>query len=293
MNRFWKLDKQIDSFDFISSDKLVCSTSNLEGNNWNGSIHMIDLHHDSSNPSINFELNSGCSKIKSMNSNHDLILTARDDGSIGIHSKFDLSSIKIIDSHDDIVSSLALDENDNSIFYSSGWDGFIKYYNIGDEISIICETKAHQGIINDIKHSNRLNLLATTGQDGFARIWDGKNISKGCMHIINTEQISTSLIWDEYSDNELIIGQEDGCIKNYDIRTNKVISSFSLPTRINKLCIQYDNNQFLWVGTEGGQIYSILKDTNQSETNLLDFQRLNIDFLKLHILNFNQHLFYS
>ena len=63
--------------------------------------------------------------------------------------------MQIITGHDDIVSSLAVDNSNHDIFYSSSWDGYVFQYSIAEGLGeLITEVEGHNGIIHDIAHSS-------------------------------------------------------------------------------------------------------------------------------------------
>ena len=114
-------------------------------------------------------------------------------------------------------------------------------------------TDAHTGIIHGLAYSDALNLVATTGHDGFTRVWDMRSIGEGVSQIINLNQIGSSVCWNN-SDycNEVIVGLEDGNLNIYDIRNcSYVMCTFSLsPARIRKVITVDNKSNVLLCGLE-------------------------------------------
>ena len=194
--REWLFESQIDGLDVSVDGRLLCCASNLEGNQWDGSIHIINLNSDSDTPEISANSSAGCSLSKFIGNNQSKVITARDDGNIGLYSSANLSEIDMIKSHDDIVSCLTCDSNDCHKFFSASWDGYFFEYTIGKgRGEIVHEVEAHSGIIHDMAISSTFNLLCTVGHDGFARIWDTRSLMSGCTGIIALDQIGASVSW--------------------------------------------------------------------------------------------------
>ena len=135
----------------------------------------------------------------------------------------------------------ACDRVNEKNFFSAGWDGVLLSFTMGEGDRIIKNhsIEAHMGIVHGIAHSEALNLVATTGQDGFTRLWDMRSVSEGVSQIINLNQIGSSVCWNNRSNycNEIVVGLEDGSLNLYDVRDcSNVVSSFSVnPTRIRKV----------------------------------------------------------
>ena len=83
-NREWNFESQVESLDVSSDGRIVCCASNLEGNDWDGSLHILSLNNPESEISANSS--AGCSSAKFIGPNDCKVITARDDGNIGAPS---------------------------------------------------------------------------------------------------------------------------------------------------------------------------------------------------------------
>ena len=150
----------------------------------------------------------------------------------------------------------ARDEANEINFFSAGWDGVLSSFTMGDGDRIIehHSIEAHTGIVHGLAHSCALNLLATTGHDGFARLWDMRSVDEGVSHIINLNQIGSSVCWNGNSThcNEMIVGLEDGNLKLYDLRNcGEVLSTVSVTNgRIRKVITVESTPNALLCGLE-------------------------------------------
>ena len=55
-------------------------------------------------------------------------------------------------------------------------------------------------------------------------------------------------------------GMEDGTIKSIDIRTNQIVNTFSLPTRVRKIRTVQSNPNFLLCGLEVRYVCDFISD---------------------------------
>ena len=73
--RLWQFDSQIDSLD-VAGARVLCAASNLEGDTWDGSLHVIDLNDpNSSEAAVSATIRAGCSCAKFFGSVKDKVLT--------------------------------------------------------------------------------------------------------------------------------------------------------------------------------------------------------------------------
>ena len=62
--RIWEFGSQVDSLD-VSGSLVVCAASNLEGDIWDGSLHVLDLNdQESSEAMASLNIQAGCSSAK-------------------------------------------------------------------------------------------------------------------------------------------------------------------------------------------------------------------------------------
>ena len=155
-----------------------------------------------------------------------------------------------------IFEQTARDETNENNFFSAGWDGVLLSFTIGEGGRIMKQhsIEAHAGMIHGLAHSCAMNLLATTGHDGFTRFWDMRSVGEGVSHIINLNQIGSSVCWNgnDIHCNEIIVGLEDGNLKIYDIRNCcEALNTFSLnPVRIRKIITVESMSNTLLCGLE-------------------------------------------
>jgi hypothetical protein len=172
----------------------MCGSA-LGGNTWNGFISCLQLDPDtpSTRPAVldssTKVVNTGCSRIIPYD-NHYYV--AKDDGNIGVYDHL-LSEVDTIDGHDDIVSCMPIDSPYSSLssLVIAGYDSSIIRWDVATS-SLLPDS--HYGHVNDVSTpvSPSAPIIASTGHDGFLRIWDrrqGANVAD----IVNLDQIGPSL----------------------------------------------------------------------------------------------------
>lgn len=215
MSRDIKLDKQIDSID-VWRNRIVVSLSNLEGNEWSGSL--LVLEYESLERSNSLSCDAGVSMARFANSGLSIV-AARDDGQIIMYSDT-LEELRRFAAHDDIISAVDNSPINYSQFVSVGWDGII---NVWDWRSSNPETpiyiaESRHGIIYDVSYNSFSNsdILCTVAKDGYLRVWDTRIRSAECSQIFELGQIGNSVLWAD--ENLIVTGLEDGRLAYLDSR---------------------------------------------------------------------------
>ena len=214
-------DSQVDSVALFERN-LVVGLSNLEGNIWDGSIKVIDAEMGTEKCSAN--VSSGITCVRFLGKDGRSIIAAKDDGCISIFMLDVLREVSAYLCHDDIISTVAADTNNESHFYSAGWDGNICYCSAsssGSPISII--RSAHAGHINDI--ANVDTLVVSVGDDGYVRTWDLRQSTKKFAMQISSGQTLSCVSW--YQSNGLCVGTDTGNILAFDIRSSRPVNSIN------------------------------------------------------------------
>ena len=130
-----KFTGQVDSLDYsMQKNQLLCSSSNLEGDMWDGSISIINLSSDVDSSELSVNNKAGCSSAKFIGPDHEYVrislsfhlilsidgtnfddafvfqqvVAALDDGNVAVYSSVDLKELYKLEGHDDIVSCLGI-----------------------------------------------------------------------------------------------------------------------------------------------------------------------------------------
>eukprot|EP01038_Epipyxis_sp_PR26KG_P005191 gene5191-7225_t len=271
---------------------LAVGLSRLDGNIWDGAVKLMDLNQG--NELDTCLLESGVSDVKILN--HNITITAQDDGNVGlflINDEQTLTNIESISAHNDYVSGIACDPFKSNRFASVGWDGAIKLWDISDNngnsgdgrsSSLVNSiNNAHYKQINGVSFNRSSNsIFATTGQDGLTRVWDYRSkLSSGCTMIFSLTCGGSCIQFNEYN---ILCGTDAGEISVFDIRSNKNNNSD------NSNNSNSNNNCFK---SRVRRIYSLLSDENyfascSDDTTIASFEISNdgsvkeIERIKVH-----------
>jgi len=215
---FYTAPSQIDSID-VCEKHIVLSSSNLEGNVWDGSLRILNA---SGEEQKSITTQCGASTVRYLNSGMQ-ILAGRDDGNLILYSQ-SLDEIRKFSAHDDIVSSISTSPINYSQFASVGWDGCLCVFDwrAVDSNAPIYTAEAHFGIIYDIMYNpDRCDQIATVGKDGFARIWDTRQTGGECSHLFEIGQAATAVSWSSGPAPNVLVGREDGQLQVLDLRQTR------------------------------------------------------------------------
>lgn len=215
---------QIDALD-INDENIAIGLSNLEGNIWNGSIQILKLNTGEIVSSQ--QSDAALSDVKFLHSaskHESLILSARDDGFIGVYQS-NLENASFIDAHNGMISSLAIPShfNDDISLFSTGYDSQIIAWDLSTLKPVHYILNAHTGPVIDacsFEMSAHGSALVSVGYDGYARIWDFRvgSYSDQCVCIFNLGYSGSCVTIDKANNNMLISGNEAGEITCHDIR---------------------------------------------------------------------------
>lgn len=212
--------QHLDSVDVSSSGlRVVLSVSSLEGNKWDGGLRLVSRD---GVEICSCDSPSGISMVRF--SGPRLLLAARDDGNVVMFSSDKLEEMQVFEAHDDIVSCINDDPQNESQFASCGWDGSIYIWDwrlhTSKHAPLLTYSNSHNGYVNDVKYSPfEGNTFTSVGRDGFVRVWDKRVApSSGCASIINAEQTCSCMSYDHSDQNILLVGTDAGDISIVDLR---------------------------------------------------------------------------
>jgi WD40 repeat protein len=222
------------------TSRFLCAVSRLEGNTWDGYLvagpkpwvkKIEDEEIDFNNVharSLGVGLSEACAFGVNTNATemgvcHSHVLTAQDDGIVGVFTADTLDSVAQIRAHDDMVLSLSLanGKKDCEYFWSAAGDGSLKYWSI--EHSIQAEPgsalntyyNAHFGSIVDTSITNTYDSVFTVGRDGHLRKFSANQ--RGPTEDLCLGQIGASVCCVPDS-HFIIVGLEDGAVRILDDR---------------------------------------------------------------------------
>ena len=223
----------IDSIDIDSTGtKLILGISSLAGNTWDGGLTLLSTN--TSDEILKYSP-AGISTVRFSGSN--LILAARDDGTVAVYSAVDLHEIQVFNAHDDVVSCVADSPWSESHFGSCSWDGSIHMWDWQSKAKPVSSYfSAHQGHVNAISFSPfDPQVFISVGWDGYARQWDRRvNPSSGLSSSVQMDQISSCVTYDSADANTFLVGTDAGDISVCDLRALDSPSAKVSTVRIHK-----------------------------------------------------------
>jgi WD40 repeat protein len=223
----------IDSIDIDSTGtKLILGQSSLAGNTWDGGLTLLSIDQQDE---ITKYSPAGISTVRFSGSN--LILAARDDGTVAVYSALDLNEIQVFNAHDDVVSCVADSPWNESHFGSCSWDGSVHMWDWQTKATPVSSYfTAHQGHVNAISFSPfDPQMFVSVGWDGYARQWDKRiNSSSGPSSSVDMDQISSCVTYDSADANTFLVGTDAGDISVCDIRALDSTNALVSTSRIHK-----------------------------------------------------------
>jgi WD40 repeat protein len=121
------LSGSVDALEFSDKNSLLVATSQLTGRIWNGEIHVLDFT-DDWKISKTFPSGGGITSVAWLGKNSEVFACAGDDGTIAIWSlvhnmkKDKLQPLRLLAEHDDVISALSINKEDNETMLSASWD---------------------------------------------------------------------------------------------------------------------------------------------------------------------------
>ncbi|XP_011498248.1 PREDICTED: U3 small nucleolar RNA-interacting protein 2 [Ceratosolen solmsi marchali] len=163
--------------DHKNSITCICLSSNgqfLYSGSKDGSLVKWSLHDRQKLKSLKGKSKStaGMSSIRCMavsTDNKFLVVGADDSKNIKVFSALDLSHIKDLQGHRDIVSGLVFRMHTHTL-YSASLDRCVKIWNL-DEMAYVDTLFGHQSGITSIDSLSRERAITSGGFDGTVRIW--------------------------------------------------------------------------------------------------------------------------
>lgn len=209
---------------------------------------------------------------------HNLVLAARDDGNISVHTIDNLDKFEIFEAHDDSVSSLCIDSIDVAKFFSAGMDGNIHLWDISSPLDpVMSISEAHYGPINDIgfQHGGDF-VLASVGYDGFVRLWDQRERSNECANLFNVQQRGSCLAWDPLCHDRLWVGTDAGDILSLDCRVGSVadlLPKFSHTSRVRRICANQNKPSVILTASDDTSVAVLRRDAASDVIRIVESQR--------------------
>lgn len=156
----------------------------------------------------------------------------------------DLSEKQRHRGHDDIVTSVALSEVDADKFTSVGQDGAVNVWNFEYEKPFSSAYVCGNIAINSVANSFESPFLSiTVSQDGFCRLWDSRELIKGCSQLVSLNQTGTAVTWSKTMTSQCVVGLADGNILSIDWRANGCVSRQPVHSaRVNSIRPAYGDN---------------------------------------------------
>lgn len=144
------------------------------------------------------------------------------------------------------MTSVALSNIDKDIFASTGTDGMFHVWNFGHG-NPVSSSFVNGGVaVNGVCTSfTTPHMCSTVSQDGYCRLWDSRQMDKGCVQIAILNQIGTAVSWSSTAESRCIAGLADGRVCVVDWRMNGMISDQKLHSaRVNHLRVGNDASGF-------------------------------------------------
>mmetsp|Transcript_2759 Transcript_2759/g.3924 ORF Transcript_2759/g.3924 Transcript_2759/m.3924 type:complete len:358 (-) Transcript_2759:74-1147(-) len=216
---------------------LAIGGSKMEGNNWNGGLHVLKnkIEGDESSWEV-FQrayLRSGVTSVgwvEAQQQTEPLVLAAQDSGDAVVY-KLELTGdandcfcrpteLKEFSEHDDLISKLDIQGSSGASerFVTASWDASIKLWDLQAETQSSLQTIiGHATIVTDVKWSPAdKDVFASTSKDQTVRIWDARSGVEACRWGVACAGLSLS--WHPTQPASLVAGCEDGNIVVLDLR---------------------------------------------------------------------------
>ncbi|KAM0909161.1 hypothetical protein ACQ4PT_014981 [Festuca glaucescens] len=151
---------------------------------------------------------------------HSLVLSASDDDTIKLWDwKNDWQCTRTFEWHNNRVTQLMFDPNDNNSFASTSLDGTVKIWNTSSGTCTITLDGHQDGLhcLHYIRGDNR-PLLVSGSSDGAAKIWDLQTDS--CVKTLNGHTNHLTALWWHPELAVLITGSTDGTVQIWKLTHN-------------------------------------------------------------------------
>ncbi len=139
-----------------------------------------------------------------------------------LYSSDTLQELNSFDNHDDCVSSITDDSSQEGCFLSAGWDGCINLWDWRSKSSktpVSTLRGAHYGHINEVMFQpSSGSTFGSVGSDGFFRLWDKRDFTKGAVGLYSVGQAASCVHWDLGNDQRVFCGTDAGHISTIDLR---------------------------------------------------------------------------
>lgn len=139
--------------------------------------------------------------------------------------------------HDDIVTSVCAGGIDNSLFSSVGADGIINNWSVEHEKPVSSSFISSGVCINAVANSPTTPFMSSTlSQDDFCRLWDSRQMNKGCVQIARLKQTGSAIAWSGLEESQCLVGMIDGQLALVDWRVSGTVEHQQLHNaRINSI----------------------------------------------------------
>ena len=167
------------------------------------------------------------------------VMTASDDGTIGVWKPFLPNELCSLVGHSDRVLSIATTVNNQVL--SSALDGSIRLWEprLPEKLTRVTRVSGHTGEVvccATVTTSNKESYAATAGRDGNFVIWhikpDGSEVSFEKLYTVSaTEKSITSLCFASFNDKTrqgtIVVGKDDGSMVTYKFSPSEYPTSSS------------------------------------------------------------------
>jgi len=270
--KYFHTKSQVDDLQFSKNGKLAVATSSLNTTFWDGEIFILQQQANKLEAIWKASTLGGCNCICWLGAQEDTFVTGSDSGAIQIWSTKDDKPLRNLFEHDDIVTSLSINNLDQqNTILSASWDFSIKLWPADNDRASQTFLE-HFNFVWDVAWNHKTtNLFASAAQDGCLKMWD-------CRQADSTSTIKSgvplfSVSWNPFNEHVIAVGQFNGAkifdtrnssepIQFYKVHTANVKKVRFSPFDEKKLAASSDNNTVCVINTGTNNVESTFKGHN-------------------------------